>query len=250
MWQTMWPMTCSDWCKYCIGSGFNNRTQQVMQWVNSLSTLAVVQSCLNNREIDVYEFMQMITLLITHFIMWWSNSVRYARTDAAPGGDVLSLQEALQVAHLQVCNGLPRQGPCGQHPARRAHVAAAAPEATAAVKPLALAARPLPLEYAELHAAALARHLTAPASLRYHLAYSAPHIPLFQLRHIHITQSRGHYYIYYFFYNDWRTFDIFVTYYLCKKSKHMNDTPAIMKTTLLFAQYLTNLISAVFFMEL
>lgn len=82
-------------------------------------------------------------------------------TDAAAGGDVLALQEALQVAHLQVGNGVSVQRPRGKRSARRAHGAATAPQAAAAVVPLALATSAFPLEYAELHGAALAGHLTA-----------------------------------------------------------------------------------------
>lgn len=128
-----------------------------------------------------------------------SQSVATKHTDASPGGDVLSLQEALQVAHFEVCDGLPGERASGQHPARCAHGTTAAPQAAAAVVALAFAARSLALEHAELHRAALARHLTAPASLHYRLAYSAPRTPVLQMRHIHITQSRGHYSIYYFF---------------------------------------------------
>lgn len=111
----------------------------------------------------------------------------FRRTDASPGRDVLPLQKALKVAHLEVGNGLPSERAGGQHPARHAHGAATAAQAAAAVVAFTLAACTLALEHAELHRAALARHLTAPASLHYPLAYSAPRTPLVQLRHIYIT---------------------------------------------------------------
>lgn len=107
-------------------------------------------------------------------------------TDTAPCGDVLALQEALQIAHLQGGDAVARQRPRGEHPARRTHGAAAAPQAAAAVVALALAARSLAPEYAELHGAAFARHLTAMAPAYYHLAYSTLHL------HRHVNLSRAH----------------------------------------------------------
>ncbi|KAI8435436.1 hypothetical protein MSG28_003743 [Choristoneura fumiferana] len=57
-------------------------------------------------------------------------------TDAAAGGDVLALQETLQVADLEVHDGDALQRARGQRAARRAHRAAAAPQARAAVTSL------------------------------------------------------------------------------------------------------------------
>lgn len=85
-------------------------------------------------------------------------------TDAAAGGDVLALQEALQVADLEVQDGEALQRARGQRAAGRAHGAAAAPQARAAVEALAFRARPLAPEHTELNSTTFARHLTAPAS--------------------------------------------------------------------------------------
>lgn len=101
-------------------------------------------------------------------------------TDTSSGGDVLALQEALQVPHLEMRDGEPQQRARAQQAAGRAHGAAAAPQAAAAVVALALAAHALPLEHAELHRAALARHLASVAcqsDLDLPLSFIAYHAP-------------------------------------------------------------------------
>lgn len=80
-------------------------------------------------------------------------------TDTSSRGDVLSLQEALQITDLEVRDRAPRQRPGGQHAARRTHGTTTSPQAPAAVVPFALITHALPLEHAKLHGAALARHL-------------------------------------------------------------------------------------------
>lgn len=95
---------------------------------------------------------------------------REAHTDTTSGGNILALQEALQVPDLEVADGLSRQRPGGEHSAGGAHDAAAAAQAAAAVVPLAFTAGPLPSEHAELHGTTFARHIKAAPS-RFHLAY-------------------------------------------------------------------------------
>lgn len=82
------------------------------------------------------------------------------------------MEEALQIADFEVGYVLAGQRTGGEDAAGGAHRAAAAPQAGAAEVALAFRAGTLPLEHAELHRAALARHLTAAAS-HYHRAYAA-----------------------------------------------------------------------------
>lgn len=152
---------------------------------------------------------------------------REAHTDTSSGGNILALQEALQVPDLEVADGLSRQRPGGEHSAGGAHDAAAAAQAAAAVVPLAFTAGPLPSEHAELHGTTFARHIKAAPS-RFHLAYltlrAAAHTSHY---HKHILVMYDCYCIgMYTLHSSFGAGHLmfFLINYLRKKPKHLFDT--------------------------